>query len=721
MLKGMRGLWLAVFVGAWCLLAGAEEGKWMPTQVLELNPGTLRQMGLQVAPTELWNPARGSGLLSAAINISGCSASFVSETGLIATNHHCLFGVLQEHSTRERDIITHGFLARERGQELPGRTTRVTVPRAFVDVTAAIEAAASKSTDDISRQQAIEQKQKELVAACEAKPNRRCRLAQFDGGVQYILQEMMELRDVRLVYAPPRAIGEYGGEVDNWMWPRHTGDFSIARAYVSPSGEPADYSTANVPYRPEHFLKISQRPLREGDFVMVLGYPGLTYRSLLAEEMRERRDLFFARRVELYGEWIAVMEAISKETEEGRIAVAADLKSLLNRYKNAQGQIDGFRRGDLLAKQQQSEQEVLQWASSKPAWSKAIAARAELLRHFEERLTSWERDFLFANILTGPKSLNLALTIVRLASEKAKPDLERDEEYMERSLPRLLATLERQQKSYHPQADQQMLNAWVERARKLPAGQRIAAVDQLFPAALSGPEVTAKIASLYAASKVLDLAERNRMTGESTQTLRARKDPLLDLAFAIEEQLGSYREAEQRWKGTVSRLRPAWRKAVMAHAGQPVAPDANGTLRVSFAHVRGYAPRDAVQYQAFTTLRGVVEKHTGEEPFAVPTRVLEAAAQGRLGRWKDDGLGDIAVNFLATGDTTGGNSGSPVVNGYGELVGLNFDRVWENVANDFGYNPAIARNVSVDIRYLLWTLEEIDQAKELLAELGIKR
>ncbi len=699
----------------------AEEGKWTPSQMLEIQEAELRAMGLRMEPKALWDPAKGSGLLSAAINISGCSASFVSETGLIATNHHCLFGVLQEHSTKERDIITHGFLARERGQELPGRTTRVTVPQAFVDVTAEMEAAARVASDDLARQRALDRKQKELVAACETKPNRRCRLAAFDGGVQYILQEMLELRDVRLVYAPPRAIGEYGGETDNWMWPRHTGDFSIARAYVSPSGEPADYNPGNVPYRPAHFLKISQRPLREGDFVMVLGYPGITYRSLLGEEMRERRDRFFPRRVELFGEWIELLEAVSKESEEGRIAVAADLKSLLNRYKNAQGQLDGFRRGDLLRKQLEAEREVQEWALTRPEWSGAVEARAALLRHFEERLTTWERDFLFANLSVGAKSLALAHSLVRIAAERTKPDMEREEAYMDRNMPRLLAGLERQQKSYFEDADKQMLHVFVERARKLPMGQRIAAVDARFPASMSKQEVTVAIDVIYAESKVLDLGERMKMATESTSQLRARQDVLLQLAFAMEEQLEGYREAERRWEGTVSRLRPAWRKAVMAHAGKPIAPDANSTLRVSFAHVAGYVPRDAVAYAPFTTLRGVVEKHTGSEPFEVPSRVLQAAGENRLGRWKDEVLSDIAVNFLATGDTTGGNSGSPMVNGYGELVGLNFDRVWENVANDFGYNPAIARNVSVDMRYLLWTLEEIDQARELLSELGIKQ
>lgn len=698
----------------------AEEGKWMPSQMLDFPPQELQAMGLRVAPRTLWDPEQGSGLLSAAVNISGCSAAFVSQTGLIATNHHCIFGMLQEHSSPANDIIVNGFLARNRSQELPGKTTRVTVPRSFRDVTAEIERAAAGAADHLDRQLRIERKQKEIVAACEAKPARRCTVAQFDGGVQYVLQEMMELRDIRLVYAPPRAIGEYGGEVDNWMWPRHTGDFGIARAYVSPSGESADFSPANVPYRPQHFLPLSQRPLQEGDFVMVLGYPGITYRSLLAEEMRERRDLFFARRVELYGKWIDLLESVSGQSEDGRIAVAADLKSLLNRFKNAQGQLDGFRRGNLLEKQTAAEAEVLQWAKANPQWQTAVDARAKLLRIFEERLTTWERDFLLSNIGSGPKSLSLASTLVRMAQEMAKPDMERDAEYMERNLPRLRASLERQQKSYFAEADKAMLRILLQHARMLPPEQRIEALDTRFPASLSDTELAAAIDRLYAETKVLDLQERLKMSKESTETLRARRDPLLDLAFALEQQMAAVREADKRWEGAVSAYRPAWRKAVMAHAAKPVAPDANRTLRVSFAHVKGYAPRDAVVYQPFTTLAGVLEKNTGKEPFVVPERVRMAAAKAAKGPWAAPGVGDVPVNFLATADTTGGNSGSPVVNGYGELVGLNFDRVWENVANDFGYNPAIARNVSVDIRYLLWTLTEVEKASELLRELKVQ-
>lgn len=690
----------------------AEEGKWMPSQMLEFDAQHLASLGLRIAPRDLWDPVKGNGLLSAAISTSGCSAGFVSATGLFATNHHCIFGILQEHSTPQNDLATKGFLARTREAELPGKTMRVTVPKAFRDVTAEIEEAAAKAPNDLARYETIERKRREIVAACEAKPARQCLVAVYDGGVKYVLQEMMEIRDVRLVYAPARSIGEYGGEVDNWMWPRHTGDFGIARAYVSPSGEPAFYNKNNIPYRPEKHFPLSQRPLKEGDFVMVLGYPGVTYRSLLAEEMRERRDLYYTRRIDLFGEWIRIFEEVSRRSAEGRIAVAADLKSLLNRYKNAQGQIEGFRRGNLLEKQQQAEEAIAAWAAARPEWRDAAGARKELLRHFEERLTTWERDFLLDNIQYGSKALYFAVTLARLSRERQKPDMERGEDFMERNLSRLRANLERQQKSYFSESDQRMLEAFLSRVHKLPSSQRLAALDGI---------AAADLPRLYASSKVLDAAERLAMFQETEEQLKRRKDPLLEIGFALDGQMARVREADNRWQGTVSRLRPKWRRAVAAHAGKPVAPDANLTLRVSFAHVKGYTPRDGMRYVPFTTLSGILEKNTGHEPFNAPKSVLDAASAKRHGKYREAALNDVPVNFLATGDTTGGNSGSPVINGFGELAGLNFDRVWENVANDFGYNPAIARNVSADVRYLLWTLSEIEKADELLAELGIRR
>jgi hypothetical protein len=252
----------------------ALEGKWTPQQVLQLDAAWLKKQGLELPPSRLWDPKRGTGLLAATINVGGCSGGFISPEGLFITNHHCLFSILQEHATPQNDVITNGYVAASRAAELKGSTTKVTVPRRFTDVTKEVLAAVPANANDAERNRAIEKKQNALIAECEKQPSTRCRVASFDGGLQYVLVDALELSDIRVVYAPPRAVGEYGGEEDNWMWPRHGGDFAIGRAYAN-----------GVPFKSVHYFPISTSGVKPNDFVMVLGYPGVTYRSLTADEM----------------------------------------------------------------------------------------------------------------------------------------------------------------------------------------------------------------------------------------------------------------------------------------------------------------------------------------------------------------------------------------------------------------------------------------------------
>ncbi|HEX2061263.1 MAG TPA: S46 family peptidase [Thermoanaerobaculia bacterium] len=668
--------------------AYAAGGKWTPQQVLELDPQFLKAQGLELPPERLWDPKRGTGLLAATISTGGCSAGWISAEGLFITNHHCLFGVLQEHATPQNDIITNGFLARRREDELRSKTVRVTVPRRFTDVTAQVLAAIPKGASDAERYRLTERKMNEIVAECEKQPNARCRVAAHDGGVQYVLQETTELPDVRLVYAPPRAVGEYGGEIDNWMWPRHTGDFAIGRAYVD-----------GKPYKPEFFFPIAKQGVKEGDFVMVLGYPGVTYRALTADEMEERH-VWFTARANVYRDWIRVLEESTKGNAEGTIAVADLVKTLANRQKNGEGQLAGFRRGRILEKQRAADRAVL------AAHASAQDAYAQLGRMAAEKKETFDHDFLLDHIRmtaqsltpTGPRALVFAVAIAQSALERQKPDEVRNSVFMQRNIGRVRDRLDRDQKSFFAAADKAWLADYVARARALPKTQRIAPLDGI-----------GSIDDLYAKTKLFDLAERLKMFEETPEQLRARRDPLVDIGFALAEEIAKMAERKDRWEGTVLRLRPEWRRAVIAHAGRPVAPDANGTLRFTFGHVKGYSPRDGIWMVPQTTLRGVIEKHTGEEPFDVPDRILAAGRDN----------GDVPVGFLADADTTGGNSGSPAVNGRGELVGVNFDRVWENVANDFGYNPDVARNVNADVRYMLWILTEVERATELLGELGM--
>ena len=699
----------------------AGEGKWTPQQVLQLDPAWLKAQGLQVSPQRLWDPKRGTGLLAGTVNVGGCSGAFISESGLVITNHHCAFPIIQEHSTPQRDLLTQGFLAKTREEELPGKGARIQVPRGFKDVTKEMLAAVPQGVDDLGRQKWLERKEKELTAECEKRPATRCRVAEFDGGLQYMLIDSVELADVRLVYAPPRAVGEYGGEQDNWSWPRHTGDFAILRAYSAPDGAAAQYAPGNVPHKAEFFFPLSTEGVKPDDFVMVLGYPGITYRAMLADDMAERLTRFYPRVIDLYGELIRVLEEEGNKDPAGKIAVASNLKSLHNFHKNSGGQIAGLKRGHIVEKQREAEAAVVKWAEGRKEFAPALSARTELLSLREERARTFERDFILDALRRSSKGVGLSVTLVRSAQERVKPDLDREPEFMERELPRLKDRLEREQKNFFAPADKKILLALVRRAQALGEGERIAAFDALFGRTYAEKDVTSKIDALYAGSKVLDLAERQKMAGETEGQLRARKDPLLDLGLALATEVVALNEARDRREGAQLRLMPEWRKAVLAHAGKPVAPDANGTLRVTFAKVKGYAPRDGAVYTPQTTLTGMLEKDTGAEPFDVPDKVAQAAEARRHGAWADKRLKDVPVDFLSDADTTGGNSGSPTVNGKGQLVGVNFDRVWENVANDFGYNPDVARNVNVDVRYVLWLLDQVENADALLRELGVRK
>jgi hypothetical protein len=712
----------AVFtLGLWAASgAFAVEGKWTPEQVLEHDPAWLRKLGLAIPPEKLWTKD-GAGLLEAAVRIEGCSAGFISPQGLLITNHHCAFSILQQHSTPGRDLITHGFLARTPAEELPGPGVRATLPHRLTDVTREVEAAVPAGADDLARYRAIDRKQKEMVAACEKAEHHRCQVAAFDGGLRYVLVDSLELPDVRLVYAPPRAVGDYGGETDNWSWPRHVGDFALLRVYAGPDGQPAPKGEASVPYRPRHFFPVSPRGVEPDGFVMVAGYPGLTFRSYTEAEMRERAELYYPRRAELYRAWIDLMEAASKRDDAARIALADRIKGLANNEKSSRGQVAGIRRGKTLEKKTAAEREILAWAAKRPDQKEALAAHDELAALIARRRGTWDRDFLLTQMRAGPKPLDLALTLARWAGEKAKPDLEREPDYQERNRERIAERLERDQKRLDPPAEAALLTDLLARFAALPEGSRVPAVESLLGGARDRAAIRPRADELLAHTRVTDPAERKRMFEESEEQLRARRDPLLDLAFALDRELRDLKERDDRFQGAVSRLRPRWQRAVIAHAGRPVAPDANSTLRVSFARVQGYAPRDGVWMTPQTTVGGVVEKNTGEEPFAAPAELLAAAPQAPASRWADPRLKDVPVDFLADADTTGGSSGSPVVNGRGELVGVNFDRVWENVANDFGYNPDVARSISVDVRYMLWLMETLhgEAAEPLLREMGV--
>jgi hypothetical protein len=698
------------------------EGMWMLSQLPEL-AATIKTMGLHLTPQQIWDPKTNSGLASAVPWLGGCSSSFVSPDGLIITNHHCGFGALQMNSTPEHDYITDGFLAADRSRELPYRAGRVVVFKGYEDVTAKVDAALSASMTPEERTRTIERREKELIGACE-NDGLRCRVAEMFGGGKYVLFRQLELRDIRLVYAPPRAIGEYGGEVDNWEWPRHTGDYSFLRAYVGPDGKPAAYSPENVPYHPDRWLKIATKPLEDGDFTFILGYPGRTMRYRVASSIAESVGFYYPQRVKLLDDLIAILEKEGARSKDAQIKLASQLKGLYNTYKNNKGMLGGLTEADLAGQKRAAEAKLTAWIAADPARK---ARYGDVLPGLDAivaaRATTRDRDLILGWVSNARYGglLGAALTIEHWSAEQGKPDLERDLGFQERDERTLHGRLANLQRSLDVPAEKATLSYLLARASQLPAGQRIAAVDRALAATRStGDAAVATLVDRLFTTRLADQKTRLAMFDMEHKQLLATGDPMIEFAASLRGDLDAMEATEKRYGGENVTLEPRLIEALAAFRGTPLYPDANSTLRFTYATVKGYSPRDAVLYLPFTTLHGVIEKNTGVAPFACPQRLLDAAKLGHFGRYEDPNLHDVPACFLTTNDITGGNSGSPIMNGDGELVGLAFDGNYEAIDSDFHFDPALARTIGVDIRYVLWCMDDVDHADWIMKEMGVQ-
>jgi MYXO-CTERM domain-containing protein len=702
---------------------GADEGQWTPDQIAELDPARLAALGLELDATRLWDPAgdeRTGGLMRAAVSFSGCSAAFVSSRGLIGTNHHCAYGALQANSKPERDYIKDGFVARSGADELQAKGKTVRVVRRVTDVTGRVRRPADAAPSDAERARAIERAGKELVQACEAAdPDVRCQVAAFYNASQFRLYEFLELRDVRVVWAPPAAIGEFGGEIDNWMWPRHTGDFALVRAYVGPDGRPADFSPENIPYEPGQWLRVSTEGVRPGDFVAVLGYPGRTQRYMSAADVQRSIEQVLPFLVELNGEWLAILARLSAADPAVAIKVAALEKGLANRHKNARGMLDGLGHMQLLERRRAEESKLAEWVQTRPEYAGVLE---DLGRITAETRKRHERATLLTSAGNGPNALGIAIDLIRRARAHGVPDLERPAGYMERDEKPLWKRQEGRLRDFDAGVDAALLSSLLAREAALPADQRIAPFAALSRRAGGGKDPTRLLtlaSEQVTGTRLGDPAHVERLWNEADAPALARDDdPLLRLANGLVDAIEAHEKEERGLEGALARLRPRYFEMLREVRSGPLYPDANGTLRFSFATVRGYDKWDGSPQTPQTVLAEALAKHTGQEPFDLPAKVRERAADAAATRWADPTLRDLPLCFLSTADTTGGNSGSPVIDGKGRLVGFNFDRVWENIAGDFAYHDGHSRNIVVDVRFLLWMLEEVDGASHLLEELG---
>jgi len=698
-------------------LAAAAEGMWTPDQLAEI-AAPLKAAGLELDPAALAD-LRGQPM-GALVSLGGCSAAFVSAEGLVVTNHHCARGAIQLNSTPERNLLVDGFHAEALADEpSAGPGARIYVTEAIHDVTDRVLAKVKPGMADRARFDAIDTARKELVAECEARPGYRCNVVSFFGGLSFRQLVQLEIRDVRLVYAPPGAIGSFGGEVDNWMWPRHTGDFAFYRAYVGPDGKPAAHAPENRPYRPQRHLTLAAKPLGEGDFVMVAGYPGSTFRHRLADEIEAVIGWTYPRQIAQMSELLAIVAAAGEPGSEVAIKYVPSVAGWENARKNFTGQLEGFARADALGAKRREEAALEAWLATQGAAGRRGQANLDALRaHLAKARETRERDQHLAAI--GATGLfSAARTLHQLSIERQREDARRQSGYQKRDEPAIEARLRQLERRLDPGVDRQLLRYSLLRHAALPQAQRLPELDAWLGLGEAGPAqreaaIDARLERLYANTELSDTATRMGWLAAERGQIEASDDSFLQLAVALSPALQRLEDARKAHEGGLLRLQPAYMQTWLdfrRSQGRATYPDANGTLRITFGNVRGKSPRDGLAYLPFTHASGILAKHTGVDPFdatAAQIQAIEAGAQERV------------VNFLADLDVTGGNSGSATLNSRGELVGLVFDMTWESVASNWLFDPALTRSIHVDLGYMAWVMEQVYPAPRVLRELGLR-
>lgn len=710
-----------IFGSSYSTVSVAKEGMFTLDQLPEIS-NDLRNAGLELKPKQLTSLTDFP--MGAIISLGNCSASFVSEKGLVITNHHCARGSIQYNSSEENNYLDDGFLAADLTHELPAAAgSRIYVTKQVNDVTDAVLNGVSASQSGQQRNKVIEKNRKALIAECEKDDGHRCQVSSFFGGLQYKLNKRLEIKDVRLVYAPADSIGKYGGDIDNWLWPRHTGDFAFYRAYVSPNGESTDYSESNVPYTPKHVLSVSSSGLDEGDFVMVAGYPGSTSRYSRLVEVENVFNWNYPTWITVLENWINTIEQASEESSDARIKYESRLAGLNNFKKNLGGQLVGAKRIDLVKRRATREAKLNQWIDSNSDsndFAKAITALDKLS---QETAQAQRKEYWYKNV-TRPQLLGAARRLYRLSKEKQKPDAERDSGYQERDISFFKQGMESIERRYDSKVDKAEWLAFIKGYLAQPKNQRVAAFDKAL--GLKGDvnfnDLSNTLDKYYTDTNLNDLDARLGLINAGTAELEKSEDPFIKLAIAIYNEDIEQEKAKKSRKGRYAKLEPKYMQAIIAwqqSQGLTTYPDANSNLRITYGNVMGGAPKDGLRYTPFTTLEGIVEKDTGKEPFNAPQAQLDLINDNDYGAYKLKSIGSVPVNFMSDLDITGGNSGSATLNSKGELVGLLFDGTIESVNSDWEFDATINRAIHVDSRYILWVMEKLDGATNLIGEMNI--
>ncbi len=715
----MRKIFVILLLSLYAATSSADEGMWLPQLLQQMNAAEMRIKGLQIPAEEIYSVNKNSLKDAVVLFGGGCTGEIISRQGLLLTNHHCGYGQIQDQSTLEHNYLKDGFWAMSVKEELPCAGLTATFIIRIDDVTSSFTAALEGLSEE-QRNVKIKEISSQLEKKASEGTHYEARVRQFYSGNEFYLFVTETFKDIRLVGAPPSSIGKFGGDTDNWMWPRHTGDFSLFRIYAGKDNKPAPYSKDNVPFVPRHHFSISMSGVNEEDFTMVYGFPGRTQQYISSYQLQSILEVTNPNRIRVRDERLRIMNNAMRSSEALHLKYASKQSGVSNAWKKWKGESRGLLLSEGLTKKRNFEIDFKSWCVSsddkKKKYGDVLPSLEKLYAQYKPYYAA--NDF-YSEAAFGIEIISYSLAFKNLVdlSVEAKPDAEKVKE----EAAKLKAGLQEYFRDYDAGTDELMMTSLLRIFDESVADS----LKPLYFTALRNrynSDFRKMAENIFDDSKFDAMDDMEKLlTGYSSSRVKAiKKDPAYRLA---EELLAFYRSTIAAKQTVFAGEVQKWNRIYMAAQREMLPdrkfyPDANSTLRVAYGKVKGYDARDAVYYEYMTNLDGVVQKYIpGHEEFDLPARLLELHRNKDYGRYNVNG--SVPVAFIATNHTTGGNSGSPVLNAKGQLIGTNYDRVWEGTMSDILFNPDICRNVTLDIRYTLFIIDKFAGATHLVEEMDI--
>lgn len=696
----------------------ADEGMWLLPLIEKMNIGKMTELGIKLSAEDIYSLNKASVKDAIVIFGGGCTGEIVSSQGLILTNHHCGYGSIQSHSSVEHDYLRDGFWAMSKSEELPNPNLAVTFLVRIEDVTNQVLADVKPGMSETERTSAINSTRSKIEQKAAEGNNFKTVVGSFYGGNYFYLLVYERYNDVRLVGAPPSSIGKFGSDTDNWEWPRHTGDFSVFRVYSGPDGKPASYSKDNIPLKPKYHLPVSIKEINEGDFAMILGYPGRTSRYFTSFEVNEQLQIVHPVRIRVRGVKQSIWMNDMKADPKINIQYSAKYFGSSNYWKYSIGQKGGLERLNVKAKKEMTEDQFNKWVVAGIERKEKYGEALNLIRSAVEGRAEYFNALSYANeCLQGCELFSMNQGVAGLISVLQSGDKQKTDD----AITMIKNNAGRFYKDYNASTDAKSMKAMLMLYRedvpvKFHPDFYSNVIDKKFKGDIDKfvDDIFAK--SIFASEEKLNLF----LVKPVLKTIE--KDPLYLTATSYNKTAADVSKRTYEYESDIMKGRRIWIAALMEMAPEKIRyPDANSTMRMTYGIVKDYDPRDGVTYNYFTTLGGVREKYKqGDYEFDLPGRLLDLYEKKEYGKYGSS-KGYLPVCFLTTNDITGGNSGSPVLNGNGELIGLAFDGNWESMSGDIAYEPELQRTIVVDIRYVLWVMDIYAGAKHLVDEMTVRQ